>query len=68
MAGVDALRAQVRGDVLTSNEDGYDDARAVYNAMHDRHPNLIVQAVDEADVIAGIRFARENDLELVVRS
>jgi len=67
MAGVEALKQQIRGDVLTPDDDGYDEARAVYNAMHDRRPRAIVRAVNEADVIAGVRFARENDLELAVR-
>lgn len=67
MAGVDALREQVRGDVVTSEDDRYDEGRVVHNAMHDRHPDVIVRAADETDVIAAIRFARGNDLELAVR-
>ena len=67
MADIDRLHAQVRGPVITADDDGYDQARRVYNGMHDRRPKVIVQAVDEADVIAGVRFARENGLELAVR-
>ena len=67
MADVATLREQVRGMVITSDDAGYEDARRVYNAMHDRRPEVIVQAVDEADVIAAVRFARDNDLELAVR-
>ena len=67
MVVVDALREQIRGEVFTADEVGYDESRAVYNAMHDRQPGVVVQVVDEADVIAAVRFARENDLELAVR-
>jgi hypothetical protein len=67
MVDVAALGEQVRGEVLTSGDEGYDDARRVYNAMHDRRPELVVRAADEADVIAAVRFARDNDLELAVR-
>jgi len=64
---VATLGEQVRGMVVTSGDEGYEDARRVYNAMHDRRPKVVVQAADEADVIAAVRFARDNDLELAVR-
>jgi FAD binding domain/Berberine and berberine like len=67
MADIDALREKFRGPVITADDDGYDEARRVYNGMHDRRPKVLVQAVDEADVIAAVRFARESDLELAVR-
>jgi len=67
MAGINELRGQVRGPVVMADDDGYDVARKVYNGMHDRRPGVIVQAVDEADVIAAVRLARENALELAVR-
>src|SRR5680860_930716 len=67
MVDVATLGEQVRGEVLTSGDEEYDDARRVYNAMHDRHPEVVIQAADEADVIAAVRFARDNDLELAVR-
>jgi len=67
MTDVATLSEQIRGRVVTSSDDGYEDARKVYNAMHDRHPEVVVQASDEADVIAAVRFARDNDLELAVR-
>ena len=46
----------------------YDDARAVFNAMIDRRPSAILRCRDTADVAAGIRYARTNDLALSVRS
>lgn len=64
---VDALRTQVRGPVVTPGDDGYDQARAVYNAMIDRRPAAVVRAVDDADVMATMRFVREGGHDLAVR-
>ena len=67
MANVNVLQGQMRGEVITPEDEGYDQARKVYNAMHDRRPKAIARAVDDADVIAGVRFARENGLDLSIR-
>ena len=63
----DTLQAGIRGSVLTPDDDGYDSARAVYNAQHDRYPAMVVRAADVADVIAAVRHARDHDLLLAVR-
>ena len=41
---MDQLREQVRCPVITSDEDGYDEARAVHNGMFDRRPRAVVRA------------------------
>ncbi|MFW6192121.1 MAG: FAD-binding oxidoreductase [Gemmatimonadota bacterium] len=64
---IDGLREQVRGPVFTPGDEGYDEAREVYNAMHDRRPAVVVGAENDADVMAAVGFARENGLELAVR-
>ncbi len=63
----DTLRQQVRGDVVTKEDDGYDLARAVYNAMIDKHPTVVVRATNAGDVIAAVNFAREGHLDLAIR-
>jgi hypothetical protein len=36
--GIDQLREQVRGEVITPDDQGYEQARRVYSAMADRRP------------------------------
>ena len=67
MGAIDALRESVRGDVIVEADDGYDEARAVYNAMIDRRPLAVVRCVDAADVIATVNAARDAGLDLAVR-
>ncbi len=64
---VDQLRERVRGTVITADDDAYDDARAVYNAMIDRRPRAVVRCANAGDVMAAVDFARENGLDLAVR-
>jgi hypothetical protein len=61
------LASAVRGAVTGPGDPGYDEARAVYNGMIDRRPALVVRCADTADVIAAVRFARENDVAVAVR-
>ncbi|MCG5438147.1 FAD-binding oxidoreductase [Micromonospora foliorum] len=55
------------GRLLTPGSPGYDAARAVWNAMIDRRPRMIVQAASINDVVAAVRLAHELDLEIGVR-
>ncbi len=61
------LGSRTRGPLITPGDADYDRARAVYNAMHDRRPAAILRARSDADVMAGVDFAREHDLDLAVR-
>ena len=64
---IEDLKAGLRGELIRAGDETYDEARKVYNAMHDRRPALIVRAAGVADVISGVRFASEQDLLLAVR-
>jgi FAD/FMN-containing dehydrogenase len=64
---IDELREQVRGEVITPGDEGYEDARKIYNAMIDRRPSVVVRPLNAGDVIAAVNHARENDLDLAVR-
>lgn len=61
------LAAALRGDLVLPGDDGYDEARAVYNGMIDRHPAAIARCRDVADVIACVKFAGAHGLEIAVR-
>jgi FAD/FMN-containing dehydrogenase len=62
------LLDRARGEVLTAESPGYDDARRVYNGMIDRRPLAIVRAVDVTDVRLAVEAAREATLDLAVRA
>lgn len=64
---VDALRENVRGQVVTRDDENYEEARTVYNAMIDKRPRVVVRARDAGDVAATVEFARENELDLSIR-
>jgi FAD/FMN-containing dehydrogenase len=61
------LEQRLRGEIVKPGDPTYDEIRKIYNGMHDPRPALIVLAAGVADVIAAVRFARENDLMLAVR-
>jgi len=64
---MDRLREGVRGEVTLPEDEGYEQARRVYNAMIDRRPAAVLRAANAGDVMAAVSFARENGLELAVR-
>jgi FAD/FMN-containing dehydrogenase len=63
-AAFQPLTTAMRGPVIQPGDDGYDTARAVYNAMIDRRPAAIARC---ADVITAVRFAGDHDLTVAVR-
>jgi FAD/FMN-containing dehydrogenase len=64
---VQGLTAAMRGALIQRGDPGYDEARTVYNAMIDKHPALIAQCANVADVIAAVNFARDNDIIVAIR-
>ena len=64
---VQELASHLRGTLIRRGDAGYEQARAVYNGMIDKHPALIARCVDVADVVAAVTFAREHQLTLAVR-
>src|SRR3954451_10013632 len=64
---LDRLRKSVEGGVLIDGDQAFDDARAVWNAMIDRRPAVIVRCKTTADVVAGVLYARNAGLRVSVR-
>ena len=56
------------GTLLRPDQNGYDAARAVWNAMHDRRPALIARPRTPQEVAAAIAYARAGNLLLAVRA
>jgi FAD/FMN-containing dehydrogenase len=66
-AAVEELRGGIRGEVIVPGDANYDEARAVWNAMIERRPAVIVRCRGAADVCRAVRFARYSGLRLAVR-
>ncbi|HET7030198.1 MAG TPA: FAD-binding oxidoreductase [Candidatus Limnocylindrales bacterium] len=64
---VDQLR-RACGEVILPGDAGYDDARRLWNAMHDRQPGVIVRPTTATKVATAVRFALDHDLEIAVQS
>jgi FAD/FMN-containing dehydrogenase len=61
------FRDRFSGQIVGPDDPDYDQARIVWNAMADRRPALVVRPEGPDDVVAAVRFAREQDLLVAVR-
>ncbi len=57
---LEAFAAGHRGPCLTTDDNGYDDARIIWNGSADKRPAIIAQCVGAADVIDAVNFARQQ--------
>jgi FAD/FMN-containing dehydrogenase len=64
---VEAFASQISGGVLVPGDDGYDEARKVWNGSVDRRPALIARCRSESDVRAGVRLAADQRMLVSVR-
>lgn len=64
---IQGLQSLLRGELVTPENEGYDEARKLYNSMIDKRPALIAQCVDAADVIATVNFGRDQAMTIAVR-
>ncbi len=61
------LASSLRGRLLLSGDDGYDDARRILNPSFDKYPALVVQPTGAADVMRAVEFASGHDLLVAVK-
>ena len=61
------LQDGFRGELIRPEDPGYEDARKVWNGSIDRFPALIARCAGVADVIAAVKFAKDNGLLVAVR-
>ena len=61
------FRGSLRGKLLLQEDEGYEEARKVWNGMVDKRPAAIARCSGAADVINSVNFARSNNLLISVR-
>jgi FAD/FMN-containing dehydrogenase len=66
-ATVAELAESLTGQVIQPGDEGYEEARKIWNGAHDRHPALVVRCQGVDDVVAAVNFARSEGLLVAVR-
>ncbi len=61
------LRGRFGAEVILPDDAGYDEARALHNAMIDKRPAVIVRCGSATDVVGALEFARTANLAVAVR-
>jgi FAD/FMN-containing dehydrogenase len=56
------------GEVITPDDASYDEARRLWNAIHDRRPSVIARPTTAEEIAGAVRFACEHDIEIVVKA
>ena len=65
---VASFRTGFGGTTLSPGDDGFDEARAIWNGSFDRRPAVIARCRTTMDVVDTVRFARESGLPLAIRA
>src|SRR6195256_458339 len=61
------FRDRFKGQLVGPDDPEYDQARVVWNGIADRRPALIARCADVDDVVAAVRYGREENLLIAVR-
>lgn len=67
MDTMEELRDRLDGELIEAADEGYDEARAVFNAMIDRRPSLVARCASVADVQHVLAMARAAGEAVAVR-
>ncbi|HKF84516.1 MAG TPA: FAD-binding oxidoreductase [Candidatus Limnocylindrales bacterium] len=65
---IDQLRRTITAEVIGPQDPAYDEARRLWNAIHDLRPAVIARPQTAQEVATAIAFGRDHDLEIAVRS
>ncbi len=65
---INNLKDTLSGNLLRHGDDGYEDARKIWNGMIDKHPAMIAQCKNVDDVIACVNFARINNMVISIKA
>ncbi len=66
-AAIAGFRASLQGEVLLAEDEGFDEARAIWNGMIDKRPALIARCRQPSDVVHAVNLARYHDILLAVK-
>jgi FAD/FMN-containing dehydrogenase len=67
-SSIERFRTESAGQVITPEDADYESARLVFMPQFDRRPAAIVKPTDAGEVSAVVTLARDEGLELAVRS
>jgi FAD/FMN-containing dehydrogenase len=62
------FKARLHGELISPGDEGYNNARRVWNGTIDKYPALIARCTNASDVISCIEFARSLHLPTAIRS
>src|SRR5215210_4451227 len=68
MLSIPRTAHDIKGQIITPDDPGYDQARRVLHGELHHRPAMIVRAADASDVTRVVDLARETRTELAVRS
>jgi FAD/FMN-containing dehydrogenase len=61
------IKPELRGQLLSPHDPGYDEARKVWNGLIDKRPAFIARCADANEVVQALEFARNHNLQVAVR-
>jgi FAD/FMN-containing dehydrogenase len=64
---LETLAAEFSGVLLRPGDDGYEEARSIYNGLIDKRPALIARCLNTADAVDAVNLGREQGLEISIR-
>lgn len=67
-AALRALRNGLRGRVLAPEDNGYEEARGIWNGAVETRPEILARCADEQDVAHAVSVARRHGIPLSVRA
>lgn len=62
------LRAQIKGSAYLPGDEGFAEAQASWNLLIQHQPAVVIQAKDESDVQAAVRFANSQNLPIAIQA
>lgn len=64
---IEEFKSTLEGPVLVPGDQGYDEARVLWNGMFDKKPALIARCKNTRDVAEAVNFGRENQLLIAIK-